>query len=403
MHAAVSPAETHPLPLDAAGLVHLDVAACLRLRSGAEACHACGSACPNGSLSLGASLTVSEACLGCGRCAAICPTGALAVRGFDDLLPSPNGNVVTVECFKVPVSIAGHHALRVPCTGGIQPSRWLELTASAVPRSVAIMDRGWCHRCEANACIPRYPALDALEPVEVLLDEIGWKESEWPHIHRDPLPAALMPATIPDVRPEQPARRGLFRRMRDETRRAIGEAPREPESSPRSLREHAMRMPERERFLGLARRLARKLETPVPAFPFVAIQVGSNCNNHQLCARLCPTGALATYAQDNRSGLRFDADICTGCGLCAKHCPERAIRLLPAASPPVGQIMLTAFAERSCRRCQRLFSGAEGRHTCPSCTLAQGLGQALFGRGMPLAEESTDIVPVSPSGGAHHE
>lgn len=394
--------------IEAEGRVSLLHAACLALRSGTRACTACLTACPNESIQLDQdSLSVSSACLGCGHCAAVCPTGALTVKGFGSQTLLPDGNVVRVECWKVPASIAGHQALRVPCLGGLSPARWLIIAEAAEPRQVVVVDRGWCTECSAAShCRPAHPVSHALDQASAILAAIGWSESRRPGRQLDPLPPRLMPAEIPAERPVSLARRAFFRRVGNEAQKALGENEPAADTSPRILRRSDMILPERGRLLSTVRRLAAAAGKTMPALPYIQLSISRDCNHHQLCARLCPTGALAIHEGDGRSGLTFDTAACTACGLCAGSCPERAIRLLPAHVAPVADApeILTTFSERLCARCRTPFSGSPSASECPGCRLSKKLGSAFFGGGTPVADNRVSVASTELlSGGVHHE
>lgn len=403
-HAAASPA-TDFLPIAADGRVRLLPGACLALRSGTGACTSCRDSCPGGCIELSADgISVRVDCSGCGRCAATCPSGAIEVKGFAADMRLPDGNVVGVECWKVPAALSGPHALRVPCLGGLSPARWLGLAEAAGRRRVTIVDRGWCAQCAAAGTASReHPALPALAVADAILSELGWPAERRPQVQYAPLPPGLMPTTIPSEQPPSPARRAFFRHLGAEAKSAFCEPSPSPGGAPRMLHRLPPTLPERERLLDTSGRLAAAAGSAMPATPFVRIEVGSACAHDQLCARLCPTGALSLYAHDGVSGLRFDADACTNCGLCAKRCPQQAIRISAAthAPPPRTPQVLTAFGERPCARCRNPFPATPERTECPACARARRLGSALFGSGTRIADREVSAAP--PSGGVHHE
>lgn len=381
-----SPAHAVPdgyRPIEAEGRVRFLADACLALRSGLDACSECLSACPVAAIQAADSgYVVSSNCLGCGACAAACPSGAISVKGFENLSQLPTGNTVRIECLKVPESVAGQGSLRVPCLGGMPPSQWLGIAEMAGNRRLIVVGRSWCAHCAAGSrSAPQHPARHALDQADAVLAEIGWPEERRPRIQQAPLPASLMPPSIPAERPESPARRAFFRRLGNEAQKAAGldEAVEIP--SPRLMKQQGLPLPERDRLLTTALRMATAARKNMPAAPFSALTVAPGCDHHGICAALCPTGALSLYEEGDTAGLEFNAWRCIGCGHCVKSCPERAITLHGAPHAPDSQEAqrLTAHVARTCPACHEAFHGPLDATTCPSCQRNRRMGAALFG------------------------
>ena len=370
-------------PIEAEGRVRFLADACLALRSGPDACAECVTACPVACIQpTDSGYAVSSGCINCGVCAAACPSGALAVKGFESLTPSPSGNVIRIECRKVPESIAGQASLRVPCLAGMTPSQWLSIAEMAGNRRVIVVDRSWCAHCVAGSrSAPQHPARHALDRADAVLAEIGWSPVQRPRIQHDPLPASLMPASIPAERPASPARRAFFRRLGNEAQRAVGLDNPAEIPLPRLMKQQGLCLPERDRLLTTARRLAIAAGGNMPAAPFAALAIAADCGHHGICAGLCPTGALALYEDGNSAGLEFNAWRCIGCGHCVQSCPERAISLHAAPRAPDPQVpeRLTAHRAKPCLACREAFHGPADATTCPSCQRKRQMGTALFG------------------------
>lgn len=388
--APTTPTVDASFPIEAAGRVRLLAGACIALRAGPDACHACRDVCPAQSLAATPSgWSVGTSCLGCGHCAAACPSGALTIEGFDLQEPLPPGNVVRVECWKVPNSVAGPSALRVPCLGGLTLTQWLTIAEAAGNRRVVAVDHGWCSQCAAaTRCAPAHPAEHALTQAQAILAETGWPDVRRPRLEGDPLPASQMPLDIPVPRPDSPTRRAFFRHLGNEARRATGLREPAGEPTPRRLKRHGLLLPGRERLLAVVQRLADAAGRPPAATPFSALAVAPHCNDLGVCAGVCPTGALARYAtgpdsgpEAGTAGLEFNPWRCIACGQCVKSCPEHALTLSAAPAAPTAQAAqrLTVQVARTCPTCLQGFHGPPGAEDCPACRRKRQLGTALFG------------------------
>ncbi len=366
--------------------VGLRAEACLPLRTHRAECDACVTVCPVGVLHRSdAGFSLAEGCLGCGRCAAVCPMGALRVDGFSIGLPAAaRGRALAVDCRKVPPEISSERAVRVPCLGGLAVSDLLALRLVAGRRAVVLHDRGWCAQCPAGGGAS-HPLETALSTTRAWLAETGVPARLLPRLERRPLPPAVRPSGTPAAPHAMSApRRAFLKRLTGEFGTALSEAV-APEAAaaraanPRPAREPA-RSFERERRIGLLRRLAANYGGRVPAELFPVLEVDASCRNHQLCATLCPTGALRAYSAKETRGIAFDAAACIACCQCLSACPEQAISLLPRRGnhPPRQPSRLTHHAGRGCVQCGREFYDRSDEVLCLGCRRAQDFAQTAF-------------------------
>lgn len=80
------------------------------------------------------------------------------------------------------------------------------------------------------------------------------------------------------------------------------------------------------------------------------------CTACAMCAKSCPTEALAYGEEDEGVTLTFDARLCVGCGLCLTKCPEikaRAISLVKAVDLQCLRQGRTAVYREEMAKCQR--------------------------------------------------
>ena len=369
--------------------------ACLALRAPRYAtCRACESVCPVKAIRVGeTAIELKENCAHCGRCAAACPMGALAHPGFSvPDTPRENGRSLSVDCWKVPGKLSPDGAVRVPCLGGMSAGRILELAAAGAV-SLELLDRGWCYVCSAGSS-QEHPAHASLEQARSLLDAVGLDARRLPTLRVAPLPLHLMPVEIPASTTEiKLGRRGFFSMLAAKTAITVDKVM--PLAQAASLRRRDFEktpLPslERERLLLGTALIAKSAGITQPRSLFSRVTVSSTCSNHQLCASICPTGALAVFEQGRRTELMFDTRMCIGCNECQTICPSGALSVLPNGYAGVGDVLLdhpirlTSFGERSCPECARVYTVKAGEDDiCPQCQkrrqLASSAFQSLFG------------------------
>ena len=349
---------------------------CLAVCAPHVGCARCVEICPTRALrDDGRHIIADPGCIACGRCAAECPTGAIAVAGFAVAMPAAAPSIpVEVECRRVPATAAKPDAVRVPCLGGLAPYALLEMQLDAGDRPVHLIDRGWCGACPAGG--NTHPAQASLARATALLAAIG-AAAQAPVLVQRPLPKRRA-ATPPHMdKPSAPARRLLLRRLAATDDRAGGDG--------RPLGRGIAGLPldpvAKRRTVAALHRLSERLNVPVPRLVSPVVAISQYCRNHQVCTKVCPTGALAADTTASVTGIVFDSARCIACSACVRHCPEHAVslRMEPlSAGQSSGPITLTQHRQRTCRLCQRPFAEPGAETECPACRKTRALARAAF-------------------------
>ncbi len=361
---------------------------CLGVRHPQARCRQCADACAPHCLRFDEQgVRLDAGCVDCGRCVAGCPTRALSIPGF--ALPettAPEGRALFVDCWRVPAAQTPEGGYRVPCLGGLSVSRLLALYADRKGVApVVLLDRGWCGKCEAwNRS--GHPAAAQVDDAAQLLQSVGVLDARTPHLSRAALPnAPARPAQADPLAQAPLSRRGFFgSAVKEVTFVMSGAAISEGMPKAAAAAVQRVRPVERMKRLSLLADIAAASGTELPASLFPAVDVSEACADHQVCAGVCPTGALSGYSKDGASGLRFDPRRCIDCGACERSCPEQALHMDRQSVPGQAQIErpLTRHLQRTCNDCGTPFSARSGASLCPQCLKRTELARAGFSLAM---------------------
>ena len=294
----------------------LDESRCINLRHlQAGRCTVCADICPVAAVILEpAPQFDSSVCLACDACTAACPTSALQGRRtpheiLHDACQSAQKGSAALDCQAVSTKNDG--ATRIPCISALTAEFYAGLALSGVD-SITIYSAD-CADCPLQSSLSQ--AHDAITGAKHLLSSLGLDLDVKQQVGRPPVKAAVSSAGM--------SRRELFTRLvKKET---------SSDSEKFQLWADAVGWRHALLFTNLPQNQAAidGITLPVQAGQWGAVTVDTRCIGCQMCARFCPTGALATTVEesDDTVTLWFCAARCTACGLCEKACFKRAVTI----------------------------------------------------------------------------
>ena len=313
---------------------------CIAAKQNKAKCDACAGACPVHAIGRPEKGEADmERCVGCGVCAAVCPGRAWSApqHRYEKTahLLADGRNVHLLGCKLA----AGDVDARVWCLASLE---WETIAALALVGRVELL-RGECAQCERAACLAEFER--TLERVRRFLGEerfakrvrlLGEGEAAQRAFSRRDLFTALIPG-------------------------ARGRAAQDQQSAP-DFGKDARALP---RMLAWA--IDRQGEGAKP-FGFDMPELTQRCWACGICARMCPTGAIAAETQDGVWQMAVSPALCTGCGVCAAVCPEGAVDGIGTIAMAAGQRRVV-YATRalSCEGCGGAVKPQENQTLCLRC------------------------------------
>jgi len=339
---------------------------CLRRRHKQAPCRRCLEACPTQAITEGDPVALDiERCVGCGLCLHLCPTEAfgpgdragklLEVLGLlsDDRVELACGRKDSLALTRAEVT----YVVEVkPCLAILSLPTFLAAVAqrTAMDRS-GHTGRLWlndepCADCPIGSVQSEVRRM--VETANRLLAAFGQGPCFFTYSGSPDLLAGE-PQERPVVQGDLPrySRRGFFDSLRRQAQGALVSVVAESlpaESRPAVEDKLPHRLPPGRR--SLARVLTRlgqptveRIETT--GLPLAAVSIEGDCTACSLCARFCPSGALAFAADEGHFVINFTAVNCLGCTICSLICPTRAV----AFEPEVETRQLVKGAPRTLR------------------------------------------------------
>lgn len=319
-------------------------------------CQLCVQACPLGALQAadGQIWLEKRRCESCGLCLAACPREAIQFPGYAlaqleaqlrTLLDPAMGDIerreILFTCQRAPEPVDSYHAgwmpLELPCVGMAAPA-WFLAPLLIGARAVGVLP---CQGC-----------LMGLE--EAIESRVAYCQAFLRLIGAPAELVRLAPALYQLPGEDSPVADG-GRQMVSSTPPAIDYRLSAIGYQPFTTANVLLRLAQEYNAPSgpsLRSRAGLALEHPYSPLGIVEIREDV-CTGCSLCARTCPTRALSFEQKDDNVCLTFDAALCNACGQCLLRCPEverGAIRLKKAVDlASLGQGRILVYREETPR------------------------------------------------------
>lgn len=286
---------------------------CVIERNRFSSCRKCAEACPASAISLEGGLSVrEEICTECMRCTMVCPTEAL----YDDkyvgyFREMSNREIIAFSCEEVK---SEHPFIKLGCLSQLDEA--LLLYAITNSKMVTIQyNEEKCSKCNKyNGSLGEW--------LNKVICELNSTLIEPPEIYFNANPSSKMEKNF--------SRRDLFTFFSRKVTHNVVSPFIPDEEEVRNLRISLKagirrtiyyRILEQHRHLFIKNFDAQRLYS-------LQLEINDYCDGCEVCARVCPTGALKFSEDNNLISAIFDPKLCNGCRSCKDVCRKNGIEIV---------------------------------------------------------------------------
>ena len=360
---------------------------CLRARDKGVDCDLCVRACPASAISLDGGVQVDgDACIRCGLCLHRCPAGVFDGRdGVYKLLHCAtqivDHDTIELVCSAHPEAASGASDVDAvicanSCLSTFGPSAYTGLIALGVKQVRVRLDA--CAACPLGAL--QAGIEHEVATTQALLEPLGRGDA----VSVAPLTTQHKTRPVYSITNPPVSRRGFFQTIARQSVAGVDDI--QPPNAPQIEGERSAPR-ERRRLVNALYFVAQQgTDATIPVEGFTRLGVADGCSACGLCARVCPTGALAVEITDDHFEVIFSAAQCTDCGICTRFCGPGVLQHYGA--PTYDDVLapeLWLLHEGSldhCNKCGAPYAAEPGETLCPICRVRR---KNPFGLQMPEA------------------
>lgn len=289
---------------------------CVRERNRFSSCSKCAEACPASAISLDGGLNIQEeACTECMKCTVVCPMEAFYDEKYVEYYREmPSREIIAFSCEK---DKSDQAYIRLACLN--QLDKGLLLYALVTSKIVTIQfDQEKCSRCSKFD-------MTLSERLIEIIDELKSMLVRPAEIHFNCHPSIKMERNY--------TRRDLFtffsKKMANNVVSPFIPDEAEVKNLRTSLKAGLKRMfyyriLEQHRHLFKENLDTRRLYS-------LQLEINSGCDGCEVCARVCPTGALLFSEDKDHISAMFNPQQCNGCRSCIDICRKNGLYIVDAS------------------------------------------------------------------------
>lgn len=296
--------------------IETDRSRCLRMRFDGNSCVKCLEQCRSEAIAIDEDVRVNaDNCSGCMLCVSACPSDCFRIKGLD--FYSMIGRLREIGR-SVPSPVLGCNTrtaspchARTFCFGFLAEEHLLAL--SVFLRNPLQLDTGGCADC-GNAFI-----------VDVLEKRIEAARARTSINISGKIRLVKNEASL-DFQEISCDRRGFFKSLKKSTLLQASALFDKEDEAGGGKAYSAKRAPfKRELLNRTLKPLSGEARALTLRTSYYKANVSAACNDCFACVGMCPAGALKTEETEEGRRLFFGSFLCSGCGLCAEFCMEKAL------------------------------------------------------------------------------